>query len=155
MTKHASAAPSETAVPPEVQTILGRLGPIDQDIVFRLIRPDLTISVDRDPFRTTCRQVTFTVVLSPSLLARFARPSVYTVEVVVFDEYVPPETRTVPISSRGGSVTLTVQLPDPPAGVITPGSWSRTYYIIADPRRQIAERNDGNNFATVRGSCIT
>lgn len=155
MPKHASAALPRDPLPPEVQTIVGRLGPIDQDIVFRLIRPDLTINVDRDPIRTTCRQVTFTVVLSPSLLSRFTRPSLYTVEVVVFDEYVPPETRTVPISSRGGSATLTVQLPDPPAGIITPGSWSRNFYIIADPRRQIPERNDGNNFATVRGTCIT
>jgi hypothetical protein len=116
------------------------------------LRPDITVRINR----ADCMKVNFTMKYIP-LLADVMTPPVAPndkrmINVVVHDENGVYTHRHYWFTRAGDEITDTVELPLP-KDIAPPKGWARTFFVIADPLNQILEREEGNNFATLKGVC--
>lgn len=129
-------------VPPELRTLAERPG----GLVLVLGR-DITVSARSED--AGCDSVTFTLRLSPAISAQFMPEVMFRVKVFVHDDRGRYTSGEYTLSSRGQSVTEKLEL-----SPRSTGEGTVTYWIYADPLREIVERNDENNFVSVAGACV-
>ena len=116
------------------------------------LRPDITLKINR----ADCMKVNFTMKYIP-LLADVMTPPVAPndkrmINVFVHDENGVYTSRNYWFARTGDEITETVELPLP-KDIAPPKGWARTFFVIADPLNQVLEREEGNNFATIKGVC--
>lgn len=145
-TAHAEVQTMKLRRPPE------ELAQIMTPALLQQLLSDLTVSIHEA--QTNCYHVTFTVKLSAGLLAYFKAETKYSVDVWVLaatDDHPWPDLEPLQIllSSKGASVTKTVEFTFPGEGQI------RKWKIVVDPHHRFAERNEGNNIATLEVPCVT
>jgi hypothetical protein len=115
--------------------------------VILVVTPDLSITADSEG--SGCNQVKFTVRLSPALVAQLLPERKYRTRVVVHDLDGRYASGEYLLSSRGEAVTDTLQM--------TPAlthEGTLTYWLFVDPLREIDERNELNNWATISVACV-
>lgn len=115
------------------------------------LRPDIIIRIDK----TDCMKVAFTLTYVPLLADVIQPPDVdlkLPIDVLVHDENGVTANRRYFVARTGEEIKDTVELPLPKN--ITPvAGWARVFFVLADPLNRIAERQEGNNFATLKGVC--
>jgi hypothetical protein len=115
--------------------------------VILVVTPDLSVTADSEG--SGCNQIKFTVRLSPALIAQLLPERKYRARVVAHDLNGRYASGEYLLSSRGESVTDTLQMTPP---VTHEGKI--TYWLFVDPLREIDERNDLNNWATISVDCV-
>jgi len=116
------------------------------------LRPDLTVKINK----ADCMKVNFTMKYIP-LLADVIHPPAApfdkrTIHVLFLDDHGVHTNRTYMVARTGDEITDTVELPLPKDVAPTAG-WSRNIYVLTDPLNEVIERNEGNNFAKIKGVC--
>jgi len=84
--------------------------------------------------------------------ARLPEPTL-PVEVIVFDDCGNVQLETLEFTSVG-TTTVTVDLPTTQCD-ITPGSWGRTFFVVADPNNEVHETTEGNNRDEFGVTCVS
>jgi len=135
-------------LPPELAQINPHL--------LELLLPDISVTVDPHADRTSASSATFTVTLSPGVLASdgFLYP-----DVVIEDLSLPLadrvvwEVRGLRMRRTGGSTTMKAEWDMPPDAVFDP-DFHNELKIIVDSADEITERTKRNNLVTFWGTTL-
>jgi hypothetical protein len=112
-----------------------------------VLTPDLSISAHSEG--SGCNLVKFTVRLAPAIIAQLLPDRTYRVKVFVHDLGGRYAAREYMLSSRGQTVTDTIDV-----GPAALHEGPITYWLFVDPQREIEERDENNNFAKVTVACV-
>jgi hypothetical protein len=111
----------------------------------QLMRLDL--SVTAASIQMPVEKCTFTLSLSPGIIQIVQTATTINVPVLLMDVFGNMASVTVPMSSKGQTVTQTVAVPIADHSVLGFPDPGRTIFVAVDPFNSIAERNEGNNWA--------